>query len=69
MSIKYNRIKGALGDAGKTSGDLSKYLGVTRETVSNWCTNKNQPSVQDLYEISKFLKVDIRILLNSTDWK
>ncbi|MFB9075904.1 helix-turn-helix domain-containing protein [Flavobacterium procerum] len=35
-------------------------------TVSRWCTNEVQPTVETLYEISKYLKVDIRELLIST---
>lgn len=35
-------------------------------TVSRWCTNENQPSIETLYQIAQVLDVDIRELLNRT---
>jgi putative transcriptional regulator len=66
--INYNRIKSAFAEHNKTNKDAAKALGVTEQTVSRWCTNEAQPPIQKLYEIAKFLKVDIRTLLVSTDW-
>ena len=62
-SKKYNRIKVELTEAGKLSAELSAYLGVHASTVSDWCTNTNQPSLQDLYRIADFLQTDVRNLL------
>ncbi|WPO82253.1 helix-turn-helix transcriptional regulator [Chryseobacterium sp. JJR-5R] len=64
--INLNRIKSVLAEKNKTSKDLASHLGKTESTISRWCTNEVQPSVETLYEISKFLKVDIRELLVST---
>ncbi|WP_027387980.1 helix-turn-helix transcriptional regulator [Chryseobacterium gregarium] len=64
--INLNRIKSVLAEKNKTSKDLAGHLGKTESTISRWCTNEVQPSVETLYEISKFLKVDIRELLVST---
>jgi putative transcriptional regulator len=61
-----NRIKVVLVEKDKSSKSLAIYLGKTESTVSRWCTNEIQPSIETLYEISKFLKVDIRELLVST---
>jgi len=65
---KYNRIKVELAEADKQNADLAKYLDVHASTVSDWCTNTNQPSVQDLFKIAEFLKIDVRKLLVSTSW-
>ncbi len=66
---KYNRIKAALAEAGRTSQELAEFMGVYATTVSDWCTNKNQPSVQNLHRISEFLRIDIRLLLMPTNWE
>lgn len=66
--IQYNRIKEVLVREKKTNKELAEYMGVREPTVSNWCTNTNQPSIQDLYKIAQFLHVDIRELLVSTNW-
>lgn len=64
--MKLNRLKIILAEYSKTSKWLAKELGKSESTVSRWCTNEIQPSVETLAEISKLLKVDIKELLNST---
>lgn len=66
LIMRLNRIKILLHEKGKTSKDLAKDLGKAQSTVSRWCTNDAQPSLEMLYEISVYLKVDIRELLVST---
>ena len=66
---RYNRIKAVLAEMNITNKQLAKQLDVKQETVSRWCTNQSQPSIQVLYEIAKYLKIDIRDLLVPTDWK
>lgn len=66
MSKPLNRIKAVLAETEVSSKELAKHLGKTESTVSRWSTNEVQPSVETLYEIAKFLKVDIRELLVST---
>lgn len=65
---KYNRLKVELAEAGKQNTELARYLKVHITTVSDWCTNTNQPSVQNLYRISEFLRIDVRRLLIPTRW-
>jgi putative transcriptional regulator len=65
---KYNRIKAALAEAGKTNRELADFMGVHTTTVSDWCTNKNQPYVQDFYRIAEFLQINVRLLFLPTYW-
>lgn len=67
--IKYNRIKAELAEHNKKNKDLAAFLGVHETTVSDWCTNTNQPSLQELYRISEFLRIDVRRLLVGTNWE
>ena len=64
--INYNRIKAVLAEKNVSSKDLAKRLGKTESTVSRWCTNDVQPSVEVFYQIAQFLGVDIRDLFVST---
>ncbi|WDF57838.1 helix-turn-helix transcriptional regulator [Flavobacterium sp. KACC 22758] len=64
--LKLNRIKVVLVENNRTSKELAIHLGKTVSTVSRWCTNEAQPSIETLYEVAKYLKVDIRELLVST---
>lgn len=62
---RYNRIKIVLLEQEKTNIWLAEKLGVSRTTVSKWCTNDNQPSVETLFKISETLGVPVVELLNS----
>ncbi|OMQ10384.1 helix-turn-helix transcriptional regulator [[Flexibacter] sp. ATCC 35103] len=64
--VNLNRIKAVLAEKNRNGKDLASHLGKTETTVSRWSTNEIQPSIETLYEISKYLKVDIRELLVST---
>lgn len=61
-----NRLKAALVEQGKTNRWLSEQLGKSENTVSRWCANKVQPSIQQLNEIASVLDVDIRNLITPT---
>jgi len=61
-----NRIKVVLTEQGRTNKWLSEKIGKNTTTVSRWCTNDIQPSVETLLEIAKILNVDVRELLIST---
>ena len=65
-TIQYNRIKAALAEKKMTNKKLAALLDVEPQTVSRWCTNQSQPSIETLYQIAKVLKIDIRELLVST---
>jgi len=60
---KYNQIKSVLARTDKTSKDLAQLLGVNERTVSRWCTNNRQPSLETLYEVARVLKVQVTELL------
>ena len=66
MGIQLNRIKTVLVDKKKTNKWLAENLSKNEATVSRWCTNENQPSIETLYQIALVLDVDIRELLNKT---
>lgn len=64
MSDKvFNRIKAVLAEKGKTNNWLADQLGVNRVSVSKWCTNSMQPTVEMLFRIAEALDVEARDLL------
>ena len=63
MASKLNRIKTALVDNGKTNKWLAEQLGKDPATVSKWCTNARQPSLETLMQIAKLLNVQVDDLL------
>lgn len=61
-----NRLKIVLVEQRRTGKWLAETLGKNEATVSRWCTNESQPSLETLLEIAKVLNVDVRELLIST---
>lgn len=64
--IRINRLKVVLAEQHKTGKWLAEALGKNESTVSRWCTNESQPSVETLVMIASVLKVDVKELLCST---
>ena len=61
-----NRIKAVLAEKQLTSKWLAQELGKAENTVSRWCSNKVQPSLENLVEIAKVLDIAVRILITPT---
>lgn len=52
-----NRIKVMLAEKKRTSKWLADELGKDPATISKWCTNATQPSLEMLMQIAKLLEV------------
>ncbi|MBC9931474.1 helix-turn-helix transcriptional regulator [Chitinophaga qingshengii] len=64
MSEKvFNRIKAVLAEKQKSNKWLAETLGMNINTVSKWCTNKIQPTVETLFAIAEVLEVEAGELL------
>ncbi|MEL7601285.1 MAG: helix-turn-helix transcriptional regulator [Proteiniphilum sp.] len=61
-----NRLKVVLAEQNKTGKWLAETLGKNEATVSRWCTNEMQPSLETLVKIANTLDVDVKDLLVST---
>ena len=66
MDKDINRLKVVLAEKKRTNKWLAEQLHKDPATVSKWCTNVSQPSVETLIEIAKVLEVDVKDLLIST---
>lgn len=60
----YNRIKVILAEKGMTNVELAKKLDKNQQTISRWCANDSQPSVETLVQIAQVLGVKAKDLLN-----
>jgi putative transcriptional regulator len=59
---KYNRIKIVLAEKEKSAKWLSEQLDKDKSTVSRWCTNDMQPTIETFYSIAKILDIEVREL-------
>ena len=58
-----NRLKVVLAEKKRTNKWLAEQLGKDPATISKWCTNNAQPTLQNLLQIAKCLEVDISELV------
>ena len=58
-----NRLKVVLVEQKETGKWLAEQLGKDPSTVSKWCPNKMQPSLEMLVNTAKVLDVDTRVLI------
>ena len=61
-----NRLKVVLVEQNRTSKWLSEQLGKDPATISRWCSNSVQPSLEMLDKIADLLEVDRKDLINSS---
>ena len=65
-SIQINRLKVVLVEQGRTGKWLATQLGKDPSTISLWCSNKIQSSLEMLDKIATLLDVDRRELINKS---
>ncbi|MBS5908240.1 MAG: helix-turn-helix transcriptional regulator [Dysgonomonas mossii] len=61
-----NRLKIVLAEQEKTNKWLAETLSKNETTISRWCTNERQPSIETFIEIAKLFNIDVKELINST---
>ena len=58
-----NRIKVVLAEKNKTGIWLAQQLGKDRTTVSKWCSNAVQPTLETIIEVAQCLGVRVEKLI------
>ena len=61
-----NRLKVVLVEKNKSGKWLAEQLGKDPATISRWCSNSIQPSIDTMALIFEILNVDVRELLNKS---
>lgn len=62
---RINRIKVVLVEQNKTGKWLAEQLHKNEATVSRWCSNTSQPSLEMLVKIADVLGVETKDLINN----
>jgi putative transcriptional regulator len=58
-----NKIKETLKNQGRTQKWIASKIDRSENTISLWCLNKIQPSLEDLYHIAELLNCEVADLL------
>ena len=64
---KINRIKVMLAEKGRTNKWLAVQVGKDPATISKWCTNAAQPSLEMLLQVAKVLEDEVKDLIREQD--
>ena len=62
---KFNRIKVVLVEKKRSNKWLAEQLGKNPATISKWCTNSSQPTLETLLEIARLLGVNYTELVRA----
>lgn len=60
---RINRLKIVLVEQNRTGKWLAEQLGKNEATISRWCSNSAQPSLEMLIRIASILNIDPRELI------
>ncbi|MFV0142582.1 MULTISPECIES: helix-turn-helix domain-containing protein [Empedobacter] len=66
--MKINRLDIVFKERNVQNRVIAKFIGKTEFTISKWRNNKRQPSLEELIEIAKLLRVSIYDLIEPTNW-
>jgi len=61
-----NRIRVILAEKGLTNKWLAEKMKKNPTTISRWCNNEMQPSLETLVKIATLLDIDAKDLIKST---
>ncbi len=67
MGRDINRIKVVLAEKKRTNKWLAEQLGKDPATVSKWCTNSCQPTLETMMKIANLLNVEMNDLVRLKD--
>ncbi len=66
-TTRINRLKIVLAEQSRTGKWLAEQLEKNEATVSRWCSNSSQPSLEMLLKIANVLNIDVRKLINHSN--
>ena len=61
-----NRLKVVLVEKNRSGKWLAEQVGKDPATISRWCSNSIQPSIETMAQIAEILNIDVRELLNKS---
>ena len=67
MGRDINRIKVVLAEKKRTNKWLAEQLGKDPATVSKWCTNSCQPTLETMMKIANLLNLEMNDLVRLKD--
>lgn len=61
--MELNKVKQVLEATGRKQTFLADKMNMSYQQINEWCNNKRQPSLENLYRIAEILDVEVKDLL------
>ena len=61
--MELNKVKQVLEATGRKQTFLADKMNMSYQQINEWCNNKRQPSLENLYKIAEILDVEVKDLL------
>lgn len=61
--MKLNKVKQVLEATGRKQTFLAEKMNMSYQQINEWCNNKRQPSLENLYKIAEILDVEVKELI------
>ena len=58
-----SKLKSIIYAKGYTLKGVAQKIGVSEQTITNWCNNRNLKNLETIYKLCKLLEVDILDIL------
>ena len=69
--FNYNKLAGAIREAGMTQREVAAAMGLSYNTINNWCNGRSEPTVDKFIQVLVTIGWDERRIQNETrllDW-
>ncbi len=65
--LRFNRLKIVLAEKNMSQKSLSEMAEISQNSISKWCNNTHQPSIQLAFKLAKILEVEFSELFHTVN--
>ena len=65
VPLRYNRLKIVLAEKNLSQKTISEMSNISQNSISKWCNNTHQPSIQIAFKLAKILEVEFGDLFHT----
>jgi|1185.fasta_scaffold102611_1 putative transcriptional regulator len=65
--LRYNRLKIVLAEKNMSQKAISEMSDISPNSISKWCNNTHQPSIQIAFKLAKILEVEFSDLFHTVN--
>ena len=63
--LRFNRLKVVLAEKNMSQKTISEMANISQNSISKWCNNTHQPSIQIAFKLAKILEIEFSQLFHT----